>query len=224
MGRSGRLGVCGLTGSISVKGTLIDKNAFQKKQQPSTTVDELHPSVQAATARERVRSATGVLLTSADSKLRVHLGKKLSSTAYSRHRCEGVAGLTVAEALQQMFPNAAGVKTRYRRTDMDYDLKRKHLQLELIDPGGSGDLKVEEAACMWNTAMMVLSDEVPAHVHQEGAVARSVYLTDLLDTQAQKNLSWKTFLAPGHPYRQDAIQAFNAEIESIKAMGVMVEL
>ena len=30
MGRSGRLGVCGLTGSISVKGTLIDKNAFQK--------------------------------------------------------------------------------------------------------------------------------------------------------------------------------------------------
>ena len=193
-------------------------------QQPSTTVDELPQSVQTATARERVRSATGVLLTSADGKLRVHLGKKLSSTAYIRHRCEGVAGLTVAEALQKMFQNAAGVLVRYRRTDMDYDLKRKHLRLELIDQGSSGDLQVEEAACMWNTAMMVLSDEVPAHVHQEGEVAQSVYLTELLDTQAQKNLSWKTFLAPGHPNRQDAIQAYNAEIESIIAMGVMVEL
>ena len=72
--------------------------------------------------------------------------------------------------------------------------------------------------------MMVLSDEMPTHVHQEGDVAQSVYLTDLLDIQAQKNLSWKTFLAAGHPNRPDVIQAFNNELLSIVDMGAMVEL
>ena len=80
----------------------------------------------------------------------------------------------MTEALQKTFPNAAGVHARYRCTDMDYDLKRKHLRLQLIDQGSSGDLQMEEAACMWNTAMMVLSDEMPTHVHQEGKVAQSV--------------------------------------------------
>ena len=193
-------------------------------QQPSPAVDKLPPLEQPSTARERVRTATGQLLTSADGKLRVCLGKKLSSTPYIRLRCEEVAGLTVAEALQKVFPNAAGVATAYRRTDLDYDLKHKHLRLEIIDAGGSGSLQVEEAACLWNTAMMVLSDEMPTHVHQEGDVAQSVYLTDLLDVQAQKNLSWKTFLAAGHPNRPDVIQAFNNELLSIVDMGVMEEL
>ena len=191
-------------------------------QEPPALVEQL-PRSEEATARERVRLATGVLLTSADSKLRVHLGK-LSSTPYIRKRCEGVDGLTVAEALQKMFPNAAGVQVRYRRTDLDYDLKRKHLRLEVMDAQSSGDRQVEEAACLWNTAMMVLSDELPTHVHQEGTVAQSVYLTELHEVQAQKNLSWKTFLASGHPNRPDVIQAFDNELSSIIAMGVMVEL
>ena len=193
-------------------------------QQPAATVSKLPQVEQTATARDRVRTATGELLTSADGKLRVLLGKKLSSTPYIRHRCEGVAGLTVAEALQKVFPNAVGLDTRYRRTDLDYDLKRKHLQLQLIDQEGSGGLQVEEAACLWNTTMMILSDEMPTHVHQEGNVAQSVYLADLLDVHAQKNLKWTTFLAAGHPNRQDVIQAFNNELSSIIGMGVMVEL
>ncbi len=72
-------------------------------------------------------------MTSADGSLRVVAGKKSSSKDYIKHRCQAVVGLTVEQALQQSFPNAAGAMTRFRRSDLDYDIKCGRLQIEVIE-------------------------------------------------------------------------------------------
>ena len=43
---------------------------------------------------------------------------------------KAVIGMTVE---QQSFPNAAGAMTRFRRSDLDYDIKCGRLQIEVIE-------------------------------------------------------------------------------------------
>ena len=178
----------------------------------------------AAQLSHTLQQATGSLLTSADCKLRIVAGKKSSKKAYIQHRCHALVGKTVAEALQLAFPNAKGTSTRYRRVDLDYDLKCRHLQIEVETTGQPDDVSVLEAECLHNAAMMLLAEAEPTYVYEMEAQEKQAYLAELGDVRAQQNLSFKQFLAPSHPQRQEVIDSYNKEIKSIMGMGVMQEL
>ena len=178
----------------------------------------------AAPIGQTLQQATGSFLTSADSKLRIVAGKKTSKKAYIQHRCNALAGKTVAEALQLAFPNASGTSTRYRRVDMDYDLRCKHLQIEVVATGQPDDVSVVEAECLHNAAMMLLAESEPTYVYEMEAAQKEAHLAEMSDVRAQRNLSFKQFLAPHHPQRQQVIDSYEKEIKTIIAMGVMEEL
>jgi hypothetical protein len=186
--------------------------------------DDSSGPVPAVPSGAAVRQATGVLLTSADGSLRVVAGKKSSSKDYIQHRCQAVVGLTVEQALQQSFPNAAGAMTRFRRSDLDYDIKCGRLQIEVIESQQAGGVSVQDAECLHNAAMMMLAEAEPSEVYNMSAAEKAEYYAFLSGVVAQKGLSWKRFLEPTSEHRQDAINAYNKELQSIISMGVMDEL
>ena len=181
-------------------------------------------AVSAVPSGAAVRRATGVLLTSADASLRIVAGKKSSSKDYIKHRCQAIVGMTVEQALQKSFPNAAGAMTRFRRSDLDYDIKCGRLRIEVIESQQPGGVSVQDAECLHNAAMMMLAEAEPSEVHNMPAAERAAHYAFLSDVTAQKNLSWKRFLEPTSEHRLDAISAYNKELTSIISMGVMTEL
>ena len=181
-------------------------------------------AVPAVPSGAAVRQATAVLLTSADGSLRVVAGKKSSSKDYIKHRCQAVVGMTVEKALQQSFPNAAGAMTRFRRSDLDYDVKCGRLRIEVIESQQAGGVSVKDAECLHNAAMMMLAEAEPSEVYNLSAADKAAHYTFLSDVVAQKNLSWQRFLEPTSEHRQDAVNAYNKELQSIISMGVMTEL
>ena len=182
------------------------------------------PADAAQRAREALQTASGALLTSADHSLVIKAGKKQSSKQYIQQRCDKVIGMTVAQALQQYFPNSAGVLIPYRRCDFAYDLECQRIRVEVPAPVTAADLTVTEAECIHNAIMMALVHEDSSEVYNMAEPERRVYMAEQADIVRQQDLSWKQFLAPGHPRRADVIAAYHKELDSIINFGVMTEI
>ena len=171
-----------------------------------------------------LQTASGALLTSADHSLVIKAGKKKSGKEYIQQRCDKVIGMTVAQALQQYFPNSAGVLVPYRRCDYAYDLECQRICVEVPAPVTPADLTVSEAECIHNAVMMALVHEDSSELYNMAEPERRVYVAEQGNIVRQQDLSWKQFLAPGHPRRADVIAAYNKELDSIINLGVMVEI
>jgi hypothetical protein len=73
--------------------------------------------------------------------------------------------MTLAQALQEYFPNSAGVLTAYRRCDLECDLQCQRLRVEVPTPATPTAVIVPEAECMHNAVMMALAGEESSEVH-----------------------------------------------------------
>ncbi len=82
-------------------------------------------------------------------------------------------------------------------------------------------MSVQEAECLHNAAMMMLAEAEPSEVYSMSAAERAEHYAFVSGVVAQKGLSWKRFLEPTSEHRQDAISAYNKELQSIISMGVM---
>ena len=181
------------------------------------------PAAAAPDRLERLRVETGQLLTSADSSTRIAVGPKKSSVPYLQNRCDALIGKTVAEALQSEFVLANGQSRRYRRDDLQYDIRTGRLCLD-VTATEAATVSGEEAAQVHLAAFMVLEDQLPSEVHAAPAEEQRSYARQAANVIAQKDLPWRRFLAPTSPHRQDVINAFDKEISAVIGFGVMDEV
>ena len=172
---------------------------------------------------ERLRVETGQLLTSADASTRIAVGPKRSSVPYLQNRCDNLIGKTVADALQSEFVLANGQSRRYRRDDLQYDIKTGRICLDVRATAAS-TVSGEEAVQVHLAAFMALEDQLPSVVHAAPAEEQRSYAQHTANVIAQKDLPWRRFLAPTSPHRQDVINAFDKEISAVIGFGVMDEV
>jgi hypothetical protein len=172
---------------------------------------------------ERLRVETGQPLTSADASTRIAVGPRRSSVPYLQNRCDNLIGKTVADALQSEFVLANGQSRRYRRDDLQYDIKTGRICLDVRATAAS-IVSGEEAVQVHLAAFMALEDQLPSVVHAAPAEEQRSYVQQTANAIAQRDIPWRRFLAPTSPHRQDIINAFDKEIAAVIGFGVMDEV
>lgn len=175
------------------------------------------------TQNATLEEATLNLMTSADAACHIVAGAKRSSTAYIQERCDALIGCTIAEALKRSFPNAEGKLVSYRRTDLDYDIKCHRLIVEVIPNDVTGAITAEEAAELHCAVMLALEEAVPSEIYFLSEAKQAEHANTFAEIVAQKNLSWKTYIAPGSKYKEEAEDAWHKENTGITEMGVWRE-
>jgi hypothetical protein len=165
------------------------------------------------------------MFTAADAACKLVAGQKRPNKRYIAERCDSMLGLTLREALQRTFVTESGTILPYRRKDLDYDLERGYLCVEIIPPDVPGEeITLEQVAGIHSVAMLALVDEPDSEVYAMDMTERAAHKQQLNENMAQKGLSWKQFLHPVSPHREAAAAAWDKEVSGVEQKGVMFEL
>ena len=90
----------------------------------------------------------------------------------------------------------------YRRTDLDYDIKCHRLIVEVIPNDATGAIAAEEAAELHCAVMLALEEALPSEIYFLSEAKQAEHANTFAEIVAQKNLSWKTYIAPGSKHRR----------------------
>ena len=179
------------------------------------------PLVSKATSGAKLQAATIDLLTSADDACIIRVGSKRSSTGYIQQRCNAIVDSSVAAALKMRFQNSDGEITLYRRCDLDYDLKCGRIRIEIVPTAASGAISPADAAVLHSVCVLAVQSTIQI---EEPGEDEEPHERSIEDIMAQKNLSWKQFIAGGPDKLEAATEAFDKEMYGIATRGVMEEL
>ena len=118
------------------------------------------PPTSNAASGAKLQAATIDLLTSADDASIIRVGNKQSRVAYIQLRCNAIIGCSVADALKMQFQNSAGHMARYRRCDLDFDLKGGRIWIEIVPTAASGALSPADAAILHSVCVLAVQSTV----------------------------------------------------------------
>jgi hypothetical protein len=144
------------------------------------------PRVAAVSPEDR---AAVNLFTAADASCKLVAGHKRPNKQYIAARCDSMLGLTLRDALHRTFVTESGTVLPYRRKDLDYDLERGYLRVEVIPPDVPGEeITLEQVAAIHSVAMLALVDEPDSEVYAMDTTERAAHDEQVHENRAQKGL------------------------------------
>ena len=109
--------------------------------------------------------------------------KKIAKSPYITGRCKDMDGLTVKEALNRMYKDAAGIAVKYKRSDLKYDISGGRIRLESAIEAHTVELQEIESDSVKMTTRELLE--------HNGEVALTISLpTGTLDVLVEKKAEY----------------------------------